>query len=431
MKNSIVRLRSRRAGVALVGGAVVLTAVPAAAFAFDDSGSSTPAHHVSSRDAAAAPGRGTVVSATRVAHMTGKQTGAYLKDNDDALASPRPRNGVDAYRVVYRTITPTGRPTTASGIVALPSTAPRKALRAVSFAHGTLANKKDAGGTAEDGQGRVAAVYYAAAGYAGVAPDYLGLGLGPGPHPYMHSASEASASLDMLRAARTVAASHGVRFQPRVTVTGFSQGGVAAMALGRELGRGADPHLRLGPIATISGPFDLLRAQLPESLSPRSTLAPKASVFYLAYITTAWKHGFGLYRSPSEVFNAPYASIVEGLFDGSKNEVTEILPKLPDTPEQLLTPAYRKRLAHPSGTLLKAIRSSDGTCDWRPDVPVRLFAGSGDEQVAYANTLSCARALRAHGARPQVVDYGPKSQHMGSLKRGLPDILRWLGRSGR
>ncbi|WP_433472591.1 hypothetical protein ACQPZP_27390 [Spirillospora sp. CA-142024] len=271
-----------------------------------------------------------------------------------------------------------------------------------------------------------AAIYYAAAGYAGVGPDYLGLGLGPGPHPYMHAGSEASASLDMLRAARSVAAAHGSRFDRRVMVTGFSQGGAAAMALGRELQRGADPYLRLGALAPVSGPYDLRHAQIPASLTSRTTLAPKASVFYLAYITVSWGRLYDLYDSPSKVFESPYDKFVEGLFDGTKDQDTQIMPQLPNTPIELLTPRYRRWLLHPSGPLLRAIRSSDGTCDWRPRVPVRLFAGSGDEQVAHTNTLSCMQALRAHGAEPQFVDYGPGTAHMDSLTRGVPDTLNWF-----
>jgi hypothetical protein len=34
--------------------------------------------------------------------------------------------------------------------------------------------------------------------------------------------------------------------------------------------------------------------------------------------------------------------------------------------------------------------------------------------------------LRAHGAVPQVVDFGPSTQHMESLSRGVPATLRWF-----
>ncbi|TYB48165.1 hypothetical protein [Actinomadura chibensis] len=421
MSKLTARTRSHR--VPLGGAGIVLTAVCATAVGLALSPSDG---HRAAAANAATPQRGGVVSVTRVAHMSPAQTRAYLTSIDPALGSPRPRNGVDTYRVVYRTISPGGAPTTASGVVSLPLAATKKALRPVSFAHGTHVSRYYAGSVAEDGQSRAAAIYYAAAGYAGVAPDYLGLGLGPGPHPYMDAGSEASASLDMLRAARSVAAARGGRFDRHVLVTGFSQGGTAAMALGRELQRGADPYLRLGALAPVSGPYELRHAQIPESLRAGSTLAPKASVLYLAYATVSWNRLYHLYASPSEAFKAPYDKIVEGLFDGTKDQDTEIMPRLPDTPGDLLTPRYRRWLLHPSGALLRAVRSSDGTCDWGPRVPTRLSAGSGDEQVAFSNTLNCAAALRSHGAKPQLVDYGRDTRHMDSLSRGLPDTLHWF-----
>ncbi|MFC5746675.1 hypothetical protein [Actinomadura rugatobispora] len=424
MTKNTFRNASRRAGTALLGAGLALTAVPTAAAAL-----------TSPERPPAAPGkkadpRGTVVSATRVAHMSGDEAGRYLTAISPDFGTPAPRHGVDTYRVVYRTISATGAPTTASGVVSLPARTAGRTLRAVSYAHGTHASRDMAGSVDEQGQSRVAAIYYAAAGYAGVAPDYLGLGLGPGHHPYMDAASEASASLDMLRAARAVAASHGRVLNPRVLVTGFSQGGHAAMALGRELQNGADRHLRLGALAPISGPYDIRDAQIPASLSEDGPLAPRASVFYLSYVSVAWNRLHHIYDSPSQVFNAPHDKAVEGLFNGTTGE-EEIVTRLPGTIRELATPRYLRQLEHPSGALLRAIRSADGTCDWRPRVPVRIYGASGDEHVAFANARSCARTLRAHGARPQVVDYGPDAGHDATVFKGLPDTLRWFQALGR
>src|SRR5205809_378975 len=86
-----------------------------------------------------------------------------------------------------------------------PRPRPRQ-LRTVSVAHGTEAYRGDAPSVsqppvADDGWAQAPALTYASAGFAAVAPDYLGLGVGPGPHPWMDVPSETTASLDMLRAA--------------------------------------------------------------------------------------------------------------------------------------------------------------------------------------------------------------------------------------
>lgn len=416
MKMSFV---SGRVSRVLLGTALVVSGAGCAA---------QPGKHAAAAAAAGRPeavgGRGTVVSVTPVVRMSRAQVRDYL--GDEGLASPRPRGGVSGFKVLYRTVSATGLPTLASGVVVLPSET-TGTLQAVSFTHGTHAGRGTAGSVAADGQSRLAAIYYAAAGYAGIAPDYLGLGEGPGAHPYLDAASEASASLDMLRAARAVATRQGGGLERRVLVTGFSQGGQAAMALGRQLHSGADSYLRLGALAPISGTYDLRRAQLPETMRARSSLDPRVSAFNLAYATVSWNRLHHLYATPSDVFRAPYDTTVEQLFDGSRDE-SEIFPQLPAGPEQLMTPGYLRRLKHPSGALLRAIRAADGTCDWAPGVPTRLYGASGDEQVTFGNTRGCVRALRAHGTRPQVVDYGTGSgtDHFATLHRALPDTLHWF-----
>lgn len=126
--------------------------------------------------------RGSVVSVTPVVRMSRTDVPRYLEKEDPRLGSPQASRGINGFRVLYRTISPSGRPIVASGVVALPRDG-AKVLRAVSFTHGTQVWRDTAGSVAADGQGRIAAIYYAAAGYAGVAPDYLGLGMGEGKHP--------------------------------------------------------------------------------------------------------------------------------------------------------------------------------------------------------------------------------------------------------
>ncbi|MEU8244676.1 hypothetical protein [Nonomuraea sp. NPDC048916] len=192
----------------------------------------------------------------------------------------------------------TGGRTRASGVVALPHDA-RDGLWTVSYEHGTLATKRHAGSVA-DGDGRAIPVMFAATGFAAVAPDYLGLGKGPGFHPYMDAATVASASADLLRAARELAAAKDRTLSGDVLVTGFSQGGLATMALGREIQRDPSLGLRLRGLAPIAGPYDVRGAELPELLAGR--LDPHSSTFYLAYWTVSMNRLHGFYRPPAQAF---------------------------------------------------------------------------------------------------------------------------------
>ncbi|WP_327354253.1 lipase [Streptomyces sp. NBC_01304] len=329
------------------------------------------------------------------------------------------RHGVDAYRLTYRTVDPQGRPTTASGLVVLPR-GPKGRLRAVSFAHGTGSHRSDAPSMQRASFLTGPPVAYAAAGFAAVAPDYLGMGEGPGLHPWMHVPSEATASLDLLRAARAFHA-----LDRKVFVTGFSQGASAALGLGRDLQAGEDRYFRLGALAPVSGAYDFGGAELPALLA--GELEGKSSVIYAAYTLVAFNRVHRVYDRAEDVFRDP---AVETLFDG-EHTGRQLFEGTPGTLGELLTPYGRDLLAHPRGGLADALRETDGVCaDWTPKAPVRLYMASGDEQAATANTAQCAEALRGRGVEATVVDLGAVdyqgSRHLGSNVRGTAEVLRWF-----
>ncbi|MGI5218366.1 hypothetical protein [Nocardia sp. CA-290969] len=360
-------------------------------------------------------GRGDLVSATPIATMDAAQTRDYLTK----WKYPVPRaNGVRSYRVVYGTVGPDGAPTTASGLVVVPETdLPR--LRTVSYAHGTIVRRDEAPSAAGESD-RARTVLFAAAGYLAVAPDYLGLGSGPGPHPYAHAPSEASASADLLLAARTLLAEQGREIYPDILVTGFSQGGQAALALARELQAGAVRDARPGPVAAVSGPYAIQEVQAPAALDGR--VEPRQAALFLAYWTTAMNRIHHLYDDPAAAFRQPYARQVEQLFDGDHDLLT-IAANLPRTPAELLTPEYLELARSPTGAALRAMADSDTVCDWTPTAPVRLYAAPGDRSVPFENSQRCMKAEL--GASAELIDLGD-IDHGATTTTALPLILDWF-----
>ncbi|MEV5505307.1 alpha/beta hydrolase family protein [Streptomyces orinoci] len=405
--------RRRSAVTVLVGLVLAATTVTAGA---------------ASAGAVAPSDRGQLVSAQQVSTLATKQ------DVAAALAAARfdagtVRFGVDAYRLVYRTVDPQGRPTTASGLLVLPRSREHH-LRTVSFTHGTTSYRSDAPSSmVKAGFVSSPAITYASAGFAAVAPDYLGLGAGPGHHPWMDVPSETTASLDMLRAARAFAPHTGRALGHDVLVTGFSQGASAAMALARTLQADGDRWFRIKAVAPISGGYDFQHAELPALLD--GSLDAKSSVLYTAYLLVAWNRLHHLYHSPNEVFQAPYDSTIEALFDGSHTG-QQLFAGTPNTLSALLTPHGFDMLRHPTGQLAAALRVADNTCAWSPRVPVRLYAASADEQAANANTDHCEAALQSHGVNAPVVNLGTPdfagSRHLGSNVAGTAATVRWFSR---
>jgi hypothetical protein len=376
------------------------------------------------RNMPAQPGcvcRGAVISVAPVASFSATRLAAALNSIGLGSWGALVHYGVDGYRVLYRTISVNGSPVTASGLVVLPQRAART-LRAVEFGHGTEVPRLDAPSVNPQSDGRLAGLVAASAGFAAVAPDYLGLGAGPGHHPFLHAASEASASLDLLRASLTIAARHGGRLDPQVFVTGFSQDGQAAMALGQVLQQGADPRLRLGALAPVSGTYDIAHAELPAIFAGQ--IAPKSATFYLPYVLLAWNRIYHLYQRPAQAFRPPYDHTMPVLFDGYHTDA-QITAGLAPNLGALLTPRFLRLLHHPAGGLLRGLRINDATCGWHPHVPVRLYAARGDRDSVIANAWHCQAALRAHGAHVPVIDVGPVD-HDHSLVLALPKLLAWF-----
>ncbi|MFI5952282.1 alpha/beta hydrolase family protein [Cryptosporangium sp. NPDC051539] len=385
--------------------------------------SAIPASATDSPAPASATGsdRGDLISATRLRTLTPAQAKSELAS--EGFSSAETRYGVTLYRLTYRTVGPTGRPTTASGLVTLPGSRPGTTLKVVSYAHGSEVFRGDAPSVTDDRWTTAPAVSYASAGFATVAPDYLGLGLGPGPHPYLDVSSETTASVDLLRATGEFAPTVGATLSRDVFVTGFSQGASAAMGLARELQSDRPSGLRLAAVAPVSGAYHLRDSEIPAMLDGR--LDSRWSTAYVAYLLISWNRLHDLYASPSEVFRAPYDRTLPPLFD-NEHPGEQLLSALPASPSELLTPAGVRLLRQPSAPFAAALRESDRTCaGWAPRVPIRLYATSTDEQAAYSNTLACRSDLADRGVRAPVVEVGP-TDHLGSVARSTVPIVRWF-----
>jgi acetyl esterase/lipase len=357
--------------------------------------------------------RCTLLSVAPLASLNAADVAAYLQGFD--LDASSVQFGVEAYRITYGTIDTEGRPTTASGLVAWPRDRQGR-LHLVSWMHGTIVYRHEVASENQESVDRAAAFLFAAAGYVVSAPDYLGLGAGPGFHPYDHFESATTAAVDALRATHTLVGRGPRQLDPRVLVSGSSQGGPSAMALGKSLQNGGDAELELGALAPISGPYDV-SGTFSTALTGQINLATT----YLAYLVVAWNRLHTLYASPVDAFRAPYHQTVETLFDGA-HPPEEVLGQLPATLDELFTPQFLAGLRNPAGALRQALEEADATCDWRPSVPVRLYGSSGDRDVPIANASRCQLRLRAQGVEADLVDLG-EAEHGASVALGLPRVL--------
>jgi hypothetical protein len=143
---------------------------------------------------------------------------------------------------------------------------------------------------------------------------------------------------------------------------------------------------------------------------------------YISYILTAWNRLYHLYASPQEVFTAPTAGKINGLFDGTQ-EIDAIDAALPLV-TGLLQPAWRALIEQPAGRLATAIRANQ-VCHWAPREQTRLYASHGDRDVVFAVAQTCLRQLEGAGGHAQIADMG-RVDHIGSALASLPLVRAWF-----
>ncbi|MEU1984853.1 lipase family protein [Nocardia sp. NPDC019395] len=139
----------------------------------------------------------------------------------------------DVQRIEYVTTGPGGELVPAQALVRLPDGDPPPGGRpVVAWDHGTSGLGGQCGLMGSEWLKEDTAPTLSRlndAGYAVVAPDYIGLSPGsPGPHPYLQTSTEATATIDAVRAARAASADLSASW----AVAGSSQGGHAALGTG-------------------------------------------------------------------------------------------------------------------------------------------------------------------------------------------------------
>jgi hypothetical protein len=365
------------------------------------------------------PERGELLSLTPLGALDVEPLTAYLAAFE--LDTSTVRFGVEAYRLEYGTVDPSGRAVRASSLLALPESLDPE-LGQVTWLHGTTVYRGEAASLNEESSDRAATFFFAAAGHATTAPDYVGLGLGEGPHPYDHLPSEVTAAIDALRASEQAATELGRALGSTLSISGHSQGGPAAVALAREVQQGGAPGVTLASLAPISGPYDMTGSL---AIAARGEIAYVTA--YLGYLTVAWNRWLQLYAEPSEAFLPPYDQTVEQLFDND-HTAEEVFAGLPATLEEMFTPAFLARLREPSGALRAALEEASQVCAWRPGVEVRVYASSADADVPIDNARHCVESFRQSGAEVPLIDLGD-ADHSSSMTRSLPLALAQFERA--
>jgi len=302
------------------------------------------------------------------------------------LAGALVKYPIRAYRLTYRTHTPEGQETTASGAVLVPvATA---ALPVLSYQHGTLipTSENQAPSYYAEGSDVWSVVsVLASTGYVVSAPDYLGYGASKAlPHPYEHAASLASASADMLRAAREFCQQQNVAVNQKNFLLGYSEGGYATMALHKLLQEQYAATLPVAASAPGAGAYH-------KSAFARYILQTSQPLSFLStyvWVLRTYDRVYALHRPYSFYYQEPYATQLQA----------DPFSPVPILASQLFASSFRQAVLDNSDADLSRALADNDIYDWKPTAPLALFHGTADDYVPFFNSQDAYDAMRQRGA---------------------------------
>ncbi len=332
-------------------------------------------------------------------------------------------HAIQMYSIEYQTITYDGKETKASGLVVVPTDATQD-LPLLSFQHGTVLNKLDV--PSMSGSGKDAGLVYATEGYVASLSDFLGLGSGEGFHPYQHAESEATAIIDMLIATKELCRTLSVNLNKQLFVTGYSQGGHAAMAALKMLQEKYSDDFTITAGAPMAGPYDMSGIMF-DTLFLQQEYAEPAFLPYMLYSFNMIYH---FYDNLDDIFVVPYNTQLDNYFyAGSTHNLSEVSAILPESriPTAILKPEIISEiLNNPNSPIRKALQQND-LYDWKPDFPIHLYHCTCDKRVPVSNSQKAYEYFKKNGvADVQFIVPLDTGNHLTCIVPAIMQSLDWF-----
>jgi pimeloyl-ACP methyl ester carboxylesterase len=348
---------------------------------------------------------------------------------------------VELYRVSYQSNIPelNGKPTRATGLVAIPKIDKPRKLPIISYQHGTVYGKYEvpsyafhqhnpAGHSQYQGayETRLMIAQYAGQGYVVMAADYFGMGDSSEPEAYMVKASSQQACLDLHQAVMKFLAKNDIE-QQSFFLAGWSLGGLVTSAFLQTLESRGVPVDGAFTAASPNDPFAAIHGLI---YHPREIDAFWSNAI-LALTAFSYEH---YYRKPGlaaaviqpeyyeplrKIYERDYKSEAEllAIFDrlgASRPAFKDYLRKQYHDPNALADSDYGKLLAG-----AEAIRRLLQT-------PLRMYIGEEDEIVAQAAGHLGVHYQHGMGNQKASAIIVEGGSHRGTFLTAVSSSLEWF-----
>jgi predicted esterase len=334
-----------------------------------------------------------------------------------------PKCGINFHYMEYNTVGGVGEVTNATGGIMVPTgtdPACTGARPVLLYSHGTTVEKSYNIASPANGEAGLVAAMYAAQGWIVVTSNYAGYDASRLPyHPYLNAEQQSNDMIDALRAARAAFPKIGASDSGKLFLSGYSQGGFVSMATHKAMQTNYPSEFKVTASGNMSGLYAVVKTF---QTVFAGGVGAGATVF-TPLILSSWQKAYGnLYTSPSDVYEAAYATGIETLMPGPLT-FTQLFTtgKLPTklfasgalvtgdpsldalfaagigTPN-LIKQSYRQAvLTNPANPAWIAAAKND-LLSWTPARPVAMCLGAQDPTVFGTNTSEAATYFAGKGA---------------------------------
>lgn len=329
-----------------------------------------------------------LVAATPISEFT-KTELQTRAGNFSALAASFVAYPAKVYKISYKTKNWDGTEVTASGALIIPTSTSE--LSMISQQHGTIRSDSDAPSNyASTSEAYLSGTLLASVGYIVACPDYIGYGTSKNvAHPYEHRETLAQTSLDMIRACKEfIKKDAAIKWDNRLYITGYSQGGFATMALQKKIEEETGTEFNLRASVCGAGAYNKT-ATMKALVTQKSGVAVASNNALYAWVLQTYNTVYKINRPMSFYFKEPFAS---------QAQANPLTANINVAFGNALTDAFVKGVTDGTDTAFLTATADNNVFDWAPKVTTRLYHGDADDLVPFLNSQTAFDAMKKKGS---------------------------------
>lgn len=250
---------------------------------------------------------------------------------------------------------------------------------------------------------------WASAGFVVFMPDYIGYGNTLNrEHPYMYYPEMFKANIDGLLAAKKFIADKGLKYDNRIFLSGWSQGGGACMSAHRYIQENFSSQFTVVASSGLSGPYHFSRF-IDEILSKKDEDSKISNIF--SWNMYAMNKFSEVHRPTDQLFAYPVFDQFAALFSPSKK------------PSEILNSYFLSKILNGKDTQFRTLLTRNTFSEgWTPVGKVFLHHGDADDIIPYFNSVDARNGLTAAGGNVKLYTY-PGGTHDSELGNYILNTL--------